>query len=77
MNEGENVTNCCRTCLKMDCSLISTSAEDTDSLKYCQKLSSCISEIVSTYIVSMFYTFGINGNISVNYVGVIHCQSIK
>lgn len=41
------VSTCCRTCLKIDCSLTPTSDQDSDSLKYCDKLTACISEIVS------------------------------
>lgn len=47
MDGSVNLTNCCRTCLKVDCSLTSISEEDIDSLKYYDKLSGFITEIVS------------------------------
>lgn len=47
MDGSVNFTNCCRTCLKGDCSLTPISEEDTDSFKYYQKLSVFISDIVS------------------------------
>lgn len=48
MNDVINAAECCRTCLRIDNTLISTSSQDSDSIKYSDKLFSCISEIVST-----------------------------
>lgn len=42
-----NVADCCRACLRIDCSLTPTSAQDSDSIKFCDKLLSCVSEVVS------------------------------
>ncbi|KAK9885611.1 hypothetical protein WA026_012375 [Henosepilachna vigintioctopunctata] len=40
-----NVADCCRACLRIDCSLTSTNVQDEDSIKFCDKLLACISEI--------------------------------
>ncbi|KAJ8912885.1 hypothetical protein NQ315_011208 [Exocentrus adspersus] len=40
-----NVADCCRACLRIDCTLTSTSAEDNDSIKFYDKLVSCVSEV--------------------------------
>lgn len=48
MTEAINFRDCCLTCMKIDFPLTPTSAQDNDSVKYCDKLSACISEIVST-----------------------------
>jgi KRAB domain-containing zinc finger protein len=41
-----NVADCCRACLRIDCSLTPTSAQDNDSIKFCDKLLSCVSEVM-------------------------------
>ncbi|KAL3267217.1 hypothetical protein HHI36_011352 [Cryptolaemus montrouzieri] len=40
-----NVADCCRACLRIDCSLTPTNVQDEDSIKFCDKLLACISEI--------------------------------
>lgn len=47
MNAIVNVTECCRACLRIDCSLTPTNSQDEDCVKFCDKLLACISEIVS------------------------------
>lgn len=42
-----NVADCCRACLRIDCSLTPTTTEDSDSIKFSDKLLSCVSEVVS------------------------------
>lgn len=37
----------CRACLRIECALTSTVTEDSDSVKFCDKLSACVSEVVS------------------------------
>ncbi|XP_044748091.1 gastrula zinc finger protein XlCGF57.1-like [Coccinella septempunctata] len=40
-----NVSDCCRACLRIDCPLTPTNAQDEDCVKFCDKLLACISEI--------------------------------
>lgn len=50
MDNSFNVADCCRACLRIDCSLTPTSAQDpNDSIKFCDKLLACVSEIVSSH----------------------------
>lgn len=41
-----NVADCCRACLRIDCTLTPTSAQDNDSVKFHDKLVSCVAEVV-------------------------------
>lgn len=41
------MADCCRTCLRMEGSLTPTVTEDNDSIKFCDKLSACVSEVVN------------------------------
>ncbi|XP_030763741.1 zinc finger protein 2 homolog isoform X1 [Sitophilus oryzae] len=43
--ETRNVSNCCRACLRSGCSLTPISIEDSDSVKFSDKLISCVSEV--------------------------------
>lgn len=45
MNNVVNVGDCCRACLRIDCHLTPTNAQDEDCVKFCDKLLACISEI--------------------------------
>lgn len=47
-----NVADCCRACLRIDCTLTPTSAQDNDSIKFYDKLVSCVAEVVG---VAFFY----------------------
>ncbi|CAG9858007.1 unnamed protein product [Phyllotreta striolata] len=40
-----NLTDCCRTCLRIDCSLTSTDIQDSDSITLLDKLLACVAEI--------------------------------
>lgn len=42
-----HVADCCRACLRIECSLTPTNASDNDSIKFCDKLIACVSEVVS------------------------------
>lgn len=55
-----NVADCCRACLRIDCSLTPTTVEDNDSIKFQDKLLSCVSEVVIAplflyYAPNIFY----------------------
>ncbi|CAH0560206.1 unnamed protein product [Brassicogethes aeneus] len=41
-----NVADCCRACLRNDCPLTPTNAQDSDSIKFCDKLFACVQEII-------------------------------
>ncbi|KRT80264.1 zinc-finger associated domain containing protein, partial [Oryctes borbonicus] len=45
MNSLLNISECCRACLRAECSLSSTNTTDTDNIKLGEKLNSCVSEI--------------------------------
>lgn len=47
MNTVFQVSDCCRACLRTENTLTPTSTTDNDSIKLCDKLMSCVSEIVS------------------------------
>lgn len=47
MNNTVNVADCCRACLRIDCTLTSTDIQDSDSIKLFDKLLACVSEVVS------------------------------
>lgn len=51
MNNVVNVGDCCRACLRIDCHLTPTNAQDEDCVKFCDKLLACISEIVSLLLM--------------------------
>lgn len=40
-------SDCCRVCLRIDNSLTSTNTTDIDNIRLCDKLTCCVSEIVS------------------------------
>lgn len=44
-----HVADCCRACLRIECSLTPTTAPDNDSIKFCDKLIACVSEVVSGF----------------------------
>lgn len=46
MNTVFQVSDCCRTCLRTENTLTLTSATDNDSIKLCDKLMLCVTEIV-------------------------------
>lgn len=52
-----NVSDACRTCLRVESPLTSIIARDNDSIKLCDKLLACISDIVSNpqNNVKLFY----------------------
>ncbi|KRT80259.1 zinc-finger associated domain containing protein, partial [Oryctes borbonicus] len=41
-----DLADCCRTCLRLECSLTPTNSSDSDSIKFCDKLAACISGIM-------------------------------
>ncbi|XP_050515593.1 zinc finger protein 436-like [Diabrotica virgifera virgifera] len=45
MDNTVNVSDCCRTCLRIDCALTSTELQDTDSVSFYDKLLACVSEV--------------------------------
>lgn len=47
MNNVFHFADCCRACLKVEGTLTSTTAVDTDTIKLCDKLMCCIAEVVS------------------------------
>lgn len=52
MDNMFHVADCCRSCLRIECSLTPTNSSDSDSIKYCDKLVACVSEVVrDKYIV--------------------------
>lgn len=58
MDNMFHVADCCRACLRIECSLTPTITEDNDSIKFCDKLNSCVSEVVSLllgHLVSFVY----------------------
>lgn len=46
------ISEYCRACLRVDCPLTPTTSEDSDSVKICDKLHACVSEVVSVFIIS-------------------------
>lgn len=52
-----HVSDCCRACLRIECSLTPTISEDTDSIKFCDKLAACVSEVVSGYWIFQLFVF--------------------
>lgn len=44
-----HVADCCRACLRIECSLTPTIHTDNDSIKFCDKLLACVSEVVCLY----------------------------
>lgn len=46
-----DLADCCRACLRIECSLTATNSSDNDSIKLCDKLAACVSEIVSTMVL--------------------------
>lgn len=45
-----NVADCCRACLRIDCTLTPTNIQDNDSIKFCDKLFACVSEVIKDFI---------------------------
>ncbi|KAF5285974.1 hypothetical protein FQA39_LY16485 [Lamprigera yunnana] len=41
-----HVADCCRACLRIECSLTPTTTPDNDSIKFCDKLIACVSEVI-------------------------------
>ncbi|KRT80807.1 zinc-finger associated domain containing protein, partial [Oryctes borbonicus] len=41
-----DLADSCRTCLQPECSLTPTNSEDSDSIKFCDKLAACVSEMM-------------------------------
>ncbi|KAK9717956.1 Zinc-finger associated domain (zf-AD) [Popillia japonica] len=41
-----DLADCCRACLRIECSLTATNSSDNDSIKLCDKLAACVSEIM-------------------------------
>ncbi|KAK4886553.1 hypothetical protein RN001_002824 [Aquatica leii] len=41
-----HVADCCRACLRIECSLTPTTTTDNDSVKFCDKLIACVSEVM-------------------------------
>lgn len=54
MDNMFHVADCCRACLRIECSLTPTITEDNDSIKFCDKLSVCVSEVVSQWKSTYF-----------------------
>lgn len=52
MDEIFHVADCCRACLRIEGSLVSTINEDNDSIKYCDKLLACVSEVVGLWVIN-------------------------
>lgn len=52
-----HMADCCRACLRVECSLTPTVAEDNDSVKFCDKLSACVTEVVSVEQIFVFLNF--------------------
>lgn len=46
MNNIYEISNCCRACLRIESPLTSVNMPDDDSIKFCDKLIACISDIV-------------------------------
>lgn len=40
---------CCRACLKIECTLTHTSATDGDNIRFIDKLAACISDVVRIF----------------------------
>lgn len=50
MDNMFHVADCCRACLRIECSLTPTITEDNDSIKFCEKLNACVSEVVRSLV---------------------------
>lgn len=50
MNNVYEVTDCCRACLRAESTLTPTTTMDNDSIKLCDKLFCCVSEIVGVLV---------------------------
>lgn len=46
------VSDCCRACLRIESPLTPTVNQDTDSIKFCDKLLACVSEVVNCLVVA-------------------------
>lgn len=46
MNNIFQISECCRACLRVESPLTSVNMPDSDSIKFCDKLIACISDIV-------------------------------
>lgn len=49
-----HVADCCRACLRIECSLTPTINQDNDSIKFCDKLLACVAEVVCICLILLF-----------------------
>lgn len=54
MNNVYDLSDACRACLRVESPLTSINAQDNDSIKLCDKLMACLSDIVSCKIRFFF-----------------------
>lgn len=52
-----HVADCCRACLRIECSLTATNDHDNDSVKFCDKLIACVAEVVCMFKFQLFIKY--------------------
>lgn len=55
MNSVFQITDCCRTCMRVESALTPLDTVDSDNIKLCDKLAACVSDIVSFLNKKHFY----------------------